>query len=204
MITLILPISNEQGFENLRKSLFNLSADLDKRSNLLVVCYDKDIYLKARDYLTEYQHIGEWRVIYSEKKNLLATLDYLGSDEYIFIWNEKVLLLQGAMINLYRQYLDRTNAGFISGQIDIPVPYWIKDIYADKVQLIKSDKKQPNEWGEIDVAYPFCMMTKKDHFVNYFFTKSRSKLAFGLALRRAGFQNYLNKQSRCKYKAEVE
>ena len=105
MITLILPISTRKGFENMRKSLFNLSREVDVRHNILCICFNKDLYLEARNYYVEYNHIGEWLVTYSEKKNLLVALDSLGNkDEYLFLWNENVVLQQGDIQNLYRSY----------------------------------------------------------------------------------------------------
>lgn len=199
MITLILPVSCEQGFENLRKSLFNLSTDIDQRTNILIVAYSPQVYLEARNYMVEYAHIGEALVVYSEKKNLLVALDHLGNkDEYIFIWNENTVVTQGALMSLYHSYLEYPRAGFITGILfGEDIPYWVKDIYSERPRLIKRSQRKEKD-NLVDTTYPFCMMTKTEHFKDFFF-KSRSKVGFGLSLRRAGFQNYMDKTAISKY-----
>lgn len=198
MISVILPISHERGFENLKKTLFNLSGDLNRRVNLLAIVFNKDLFLPVRDYLQQYNNFGECLTIYSEKKSLAPTLEYLASDEYIFIWDENTLLLRNTLGELYRSYLDHPTAGFITGGVfNKALPYWVKDIYADKPKYIKNDKRNFTD-DKIDVAYPFCMLTKTENFRNYYFGKERSPLAYGLKLRKAGFQNYINTKVVCK------
>lgn len=200
MITLCLPVSNKKGFENLQKTLFNLSTDLDKRINILCLCSNKELYLPIRDYILQYNAPGEELTVYTEKKNVLVSLEYLGNkDEYIFLWNQNVIVPPEGVISLYREYLERPKAGFISGRVNKVVPYWVNDIYADKPKLVKTDKHKIE--SEVDVSYPFCMLTRMENFELYYPNRGNG-LKFGLNLRRAGFQNYLNKQVICKYNVE--
>ncbi len=197
MITVITKISNDKGFNLLKKNLTNLEPDWKIGLNLLCVISDKNLYLKCRDYLQCNIERGECLVVFNEKDGLKAAKDYLNnSNDLVFLLNEGVELSYGGLGKLYETFMEKPWAGFITGLFkEYPQVYWVKDLYGSP-QFIYYDKNKSFDLiMGIDISPVFGILTKKSLYKELFCLSDLENYggySYGIRLRRQGYQNYIN------------
>lgn len=206
MITAILPISYRGGFDNLKRNVVNIAADL-RNNNLLCIVSDKNLYLECKEFLHEYFNDSECLVVYSERQYpLRESLDYLGDkNEFVFVANENLYLPPNAILKLYNDFLQYPKAGFIAGHFtEYPVGYWVDDIYSRTPKVLYSNEKELESIQEVDIILPpFGLLTKTNNFKELFFRSVAHNGNYGLALRRQGYTNYVDTSIKFRYGTEV-
>ena len=153
--------------------------------------------------------VEESLVVFEDsKKMLFEAKQYIKVRKpYVFLWNECITLPANTLrvlIELYERY---PKAGFVSGHfVEFPVNYFVEDIYNPKVmnQWDKENLKahsKVNGVVEVDTITPYGMLTKTEHFLNYFSDKgdSTNSLSYGIKLRQMGYTNYVGTRLTYKY-----
>lgn len=208
MITAILPISYSGGFENLKRNIVGLSADLVDLGDVLCIVSDKDLYLECRDLLREYAKDIECLTVFSDRQYpIRESLEYLGDkNEFVFVANESLYIPPKTISRLYKDYLDHPKAGFIAGHFtEYPVGYWVDDIYSDTPKVIYSNEREMEKLQEIDLVMPpYSMLTRTKVFRELFFKGNLKGAEFGLNLRKQGYKNLVDTTIRLNYGTEVK
>lgn len=204
MVTVILPVSTSGGFENLKRVLLSLESDLDISMSILAIVSDKDLYIPIRNYLNENIDFTETLTVYTERKHpIKEALFQVGESDYVFIWNEKVILPNNTISRLLKDYSELPNAGFIMGHfMEYPLNYWVDDVYSDSPKCMLSSDRELRGLTEIDLGWCFGLMTKTITFKDYFFRSisgTSNGVAYGLTLRRKGFRNFVDRNIELRY-----
>ena len=205
MLTLILPITTEDGFKNLKKSLEKILPTIQTDTYLLCLTNQAELYPKCRNLLPEVFDGLEtpaghkYLTIYIENQDtnlLLEAKKYLDEKSgYTFLYNENIILPPDTISNLMNLYSYHPNAGFVSGHFaEYPITYNFKDIYDVTSDRIKWDEIDLTDRIRVDTTIPYGMLTKTKSFVDLFTVKqdALASLAYGLNLRRAGYENYID------------
>ena len=210
MITFIFPVINDIGLRNLSQSLENIAPDIGRDNHVLCLVGDGGLFLKCRNLIPEvfddYDETAGLKYLtkYAETENpFYEAKQYLRDlDEYVFLANCSVVIPENTIKILLDGFLDHPNAGFITGNFtEYPVPLWLKDIYSDTSETIKSDSREITDNMPIDTIFPFGMLTKREHYLEYYPKKDKPyrNLAYGINLRRKGFTNYLTTKINYNY-----
>lgn len=207
MITAILPVSYSGGFENLKRNIIGLSADLERLGDVLCIVSDKNLYLECRDILKEYEPNIECLTVYSDRQYpIREALNYLGDkNEYVFVVNENLYLPPKTISRLYEDYLDHPKAGFIAGHFtEYPIGYWVDDIYSETPKVIYSNERELELLQEVDLVLPpYGLLTRTNTFKELFFKGSPKGAEYGLNLRKQGYKNYIDTAIKLNYGTEV-
>lgn len=198
MITVIYPLTTRKGFEKLKRNLNSLEPDWELGIDFLCIIGDKDLYLEARDYLLERIDRGGCLVSYSESENLLrAGVDLVDSkNKYIYLANENLIMPHGSITKLYKDLLERPEAGFISGvYTKYPSVYWVKDIYGLPQYIYSNEKPEFAAIMDIDTTTTYGLLTKVDLYKELFSLsdlEGYGSYSYGIRLRRQGYKNYID------------
>ena len=201
MITLIIPITNRQGYENFKRSLVNLETDWHLGINVVCLVADgnEKLLLECKKFLTENIDLGNCLVLH-EKGDLYKKASlYIGlSDDYVFLANENVVIPLNAITKLYADYLEYRGAGFITGVFEAyPTVYWVEDIYEDKDPRYIYSNERPllDRIVEVDVSATYGILTKSSLYRSLYCLHNHKKygqLSYGIWLRRQGYKNYID------------
>ena len=208
MITIILSISYQGGFGNLKRNVVNIDKDLRAGNSLLCIVSDKKLYVECRDFIREYFGGVNCLVVFSTRQlPLRESLEYLGDkNEFVFVANENLYLPPNTISGLYKDYTEHPKAGFIAGHfIEYPVGYWVNDIYSRAPKVIYSDERKLEDFQEVDINLPpYGLLTRTNLFKDFFFRSLAHNGNYGLTLRRQGYTNYVDTKIRFRYGTEVK
>lgn len=198
MITVIYPLTTQKGFQRLKRNLNSLEQDWNLGMDFLCVTNDKNLYLEAKNYLLENIDRGECLVAYSEKDNLLKGATELVElkNRYTYVANENLILPHGTITKLYKDLLERPEAGFISGvYTEYPTVYWVKDIYGLPQYIYSNEKTGFDAIMDIDTIAPYGFLTKTQLFKELYGLSDLDGYgghSYGIRLRRQGYKNYID------------
>lgn len=198
MITIITSITSQEGFETLKRSLYNFEPDWKLGLDLLCFVHKQELYLECRNFLLDAVDRGECLVVYEEKKTLKVGREYLSpKNEFVFLLNEGVLVPFGGIGKLYKDYFEKNTAGFICGvEKDIPQVFWVKDIYGCPQYIYSNnDNLAKNGLVEVDVSNITGMLTKTSLYEELFCygdLDGYGSLSYGIRLRRQGYKNFID------------
>lgn len=213
MITIIFPVTSEQGYNNFKQSLVNIADEIQISTNLLCITNNADLYVKCRNLLpTIFEHILEapvnkYLTVFTEKKKLLneaklrIAIPTNEKKNYVFLYNENIVLPTNTIKGLLDNYYDRPKAGFITGHfVEYPIAYKVNDIYSLEQEKIFSDKLNLSDsrLNEIDICFPYGMMTRLENFLDFNWDED-GVIQYGIELRKQGYTNYLNTNIKYKY-----
>lgn len=200
MISIITSISDNEGFENLKRSLINLEPDWQLGVDLLCIVRDEKLYLESRDFLRENVDRGECLVLFEDTDEPFKRAVEIVSNKnkYVYLASEKILIPRGGITQLYKDFLEKPKAGLITGRFTgFPTVYWVKDVYDELPHYIYSNEK---DLGlgllmDIDTCTISGVMTTMDLYKELFdFSnlEGYGGYSFGIRLRRQGYKNYLD------------
>lgn len=198
MITLITLIKNEQQLDNFKRNLVSLESTFNLGLDILCLVNDKNFYLKVRDYLLLAINRGECRIEYIEGENIKKAKDFItDNNPYVFILDCDYILPMGGIDTLYMNYLEKPNAGFISGMaLNFGNAfYWVEDVYDSPYFQGIENIKLKEGLVAVDVSAPRALLTKTYLFKEVYCAENVDgafDYSFGIKLRRQGYQNYLN------------
>lgn len=203
MVTVICKITSALGFENLKKTITHLEYDQHLGVNLLCLVNDKQLFLNMRDYCQEAYDIGQHLVVFDDGdidiKNLLT-----GSDEYVLVLNENVVLPRCAISDFYDVYKQDKNAGLVTGDfVEYNIPYWTEDFYSNVLNSSSREEHRiNNEIIEIDTTPIFAILTKIELYTELSLETPLEGLgssSYGIRLRRLGYRNYMTTKVSLRY-----
>ena len=187
MISIIFTISNEAGFNNLKRSIINLEGDYGLGLDILCVVENKDLYIPCRDYLLD--NVDEAGVLTTFKECLITE-----SNRYVYLAGQDFIIPFKGITKLYQDYIEIPTAGFIGGKVEGHSNFWVEDIYKD---IRWQEKELQGGLVEVDVAPLDSLMTESQNFLNVF--DNTDWWAYGLSLRKQGYKNYLDTRVEVKY-----
>lgn len=194
MISIVSLVTKTAGFENLKRNLISLEPDWKLGVDILCLVDDKELYLEVRDFLAQSVNRGEVLVVYDE--SLKAGKEYLSNkNEFVFLLSEDTLIPGGCLTKLYQDYIEKREAGFISG-IDksFPSVFWVKDLYGQP-KYVFSNEKDLEGLAEVDTSPIYGLLTRASTYKELFCLgdlDGYGSLSYGIRLRRQGYQNYIN------------
>lgn len=204
MVTVITLVSNREGFDNLKRNIVSFESDWKIGLDILCIVSDYNLYLECRNFLHENVDKGECLVVYEQDATLKSGKEYLDwKNEYVFLLAENVRVPSGGITKLYKTYLEKPQAGFITGEWNLfPTVRWVKDIYGAPKYIYSNE---PSPYGlrmDIDVAEVYGIMTKTNLYKELFCLDNLDGYgshSFGIRLRRQGYKNYINTGVEYKY-----
>jgi hypothetical protein len=226
MVTIIIPISRKEYINDLFLRLELLKCDKDRVNLLTYVDGSLDLFQKVRnltmnskfkDRLCVYRKKGLPSVSsISRRRRRIAEIhnevkEYLRDSKYVFLVEDDTVLPINALEKLYKLYLLKPYAGFVSG---IQLGRWgftyigawkVDDVY--KPNRIESIKLS-NGIKEVDCAGLYCCLIKTENYLNNEFKSFENILGpdtdLGLNLRKQGLKNYVDMSVRCGHKTKKE
>ena len=190
----------------------NLLVFVDGTQELFQIARNLTVESKFREKLCVYRrkglpnanHIRSRRRRIGEIHNEIKTI--VGKCDYLFLLEDDTLFPLNTLERLLKLYTLFPYAGFVTGVqigrwgINVPGIWQVDNPY--EVKRINS--MLPPEIGpgatsaaqEIDAAGLFCMLTKRDNYINTKFEPFMDILGpdvtFGIELRKQGYKNYVD------------
>ena len=207
MITIITLINNQEDYEVLKRNLVSLETDWDLGLALLCIVSNKELYLEVRNFLLENVNRGECRVVYGS--SLKDGKDYLSdNNSLVFLLNVGVIIPQNTLTRLYKNYVDKPQAGFISGILkEYPIACWVKNIYSHPQFVYFNEKEKYDLLMDVDVSACWGLLTKVSLYKELFCTEGLDgygEYSFGIKLRRQGYKNYVDTGVEYKHRRNNE
>lgn len=211
-----MPVSRRDFLKRIFAQLDMMKCNAEDTNLLVYVDGDQELFEIARRFvigsrfreklcvyrskgLPSVNHLRSRRRRIGEIHNEIRSI--VGSCDYIFLLEDDTLFPLNVLEKFLKHYTQNPYAGLITGvQIGrwgftVPGIWKVDNPY--NVQQINSmlpNEKSPFE--EIDASGMFCLLTKRDNYVNAKFEPFDSILgpdvSFGLHLRREGFKNFVD------------
>ncbi|WP_088319576.1 hypothetical protein [Kineosporia sp. R_H_3] len=219
--TIVLPVSRADYLDRVFYALEMLTCDAKRTGLLVLVDGDQELVTTAQTYV-EQSKSAERRCVQRDDRspvthgiperrqriaNILNELKTMVTSEYVFGLEDDTIVPRMALQRLYETYALFPHAGFVSG---VELGRWgiahVGAWLADNVYETISLKTPPMGEGiqPVDAAGFYCFLTKTQHYRKHTFKPYEDALGpdvdFGLALRRNGYQNYLNWSVACEHR----
>lgn len=223
MITIVLPVSRAEYLDRVLGSLELLECRAENVNIIAIVDGDDKLFVQTRNKIQDLKFNERLTVKYKNPKPVtkfdiyarrLRIADihnhikqYINPCEFIFGVEDDTLLPQNALQEMTTTYLDHPRAGMVQG-VEMGrwgVPYvgaWkADDIYSPTVieSLDLGEGVEP-----VDCGGMYCFMTRYETYMAHEFkTFQKNSLGpdveFGLELRKAGYENYVNWNVKCSH-----
>lgn len=201
MVTVIAKISCRRQFENLKLSLPKLEKDWNLGIDFLCVVDNQNLYLEVKDWLIPRIDRGECLVVYNEKQ-FSGLGEYLtNKNDFIFLTNLDCILCEGAITELYGDFIEKPTAGFVSGFASKETAICrLEDLY-ESGKIVFEDFPE-EKLAETDTSSLYGMLVKKQIYLDFSWALADSEYSFGIELRKKGYKNYID--TSIKYKESIE
>lgn len=219
MITIVLPVSRDNFLKQIFQRLDQLECDRENTNLFVYIDGDLNLFEIAQRYVSESRfkerqikfrrkglpnvsHITSRRKriadIHNEIKMIIPECDY------VFLLEDDTLIEPDALKKLLADYEKFPEAGFISG---VEIGRWgYEHIGAWKMEGDKIYSIENLDLGylqRVDAAGLYCCLTRYSFYKDGCFMPFEKILGpdftFGIVLRRAGYQNYVDFSVKCKH-----
>lgn len=220
-VTIIMPVSREEYLKRVFATLESLRCDMTQTNLLVMVDGDVDLFVKTRNMveaskfaqrLCVFRKMGRPDVsAFRRRRKRIAAIHnemkaYLGPCDFVFLLEDDTVIPPSALEKLLHQYTLYPHAGFISGvQINrwgfnVPGIWKTNNPYAPEIitsQLpLPNEEMQKHPTQEIDAAGLYCMLTKRDFYLQITFQPFEDiagpDMYYGFELRKLGYKNYVD------------